>query len=71
MHLYPCKQVINNKEKNEMTLIMGESDGFNAFWFDFENTTFQIFKVSHAVARSNCMLFGILVNITSDVSKLF
>ena len=31
MHLYPCKQVINNKEKNKMTLITGESHGFKAF----------------------------------------
>lgn len=71
MHLYPCKQVINNKEKNKMTLITGESYEFKAFWSDFQDTTFQTFKVSQAVARSNCMLFGILVNIISDVSKLF
>lgn len=54
-----------------MTLITGESYEFKAFWSDFQDTTFQTFKVSQAVARSNCMLFGILVNIISDVSKLF
>ena len=52
-----------------MTLITGESHGLKAFWYDFQNTKFPEFKISQAVARSKCMLFGMLVNITSDFSK--